>query len=186
MAEEPTPQELPAEEPVPVEPPKHPGGRPLKFETVAELEAAIDAYFDMCDPHQEERLVESGVNEKGQTIFLKRKIMTEQVPYAISDLALALDVSRQTLLNYGEREEFLDTVERAKQRCEGYAERQLYGPYANGAKFNLTNNYQGKYQPWTDKQSVDHTTDGQPLPSLVQFIDAKPTESDTDTDTDRV
>ena len=24
----------------------------------------------------------------------------------------------------------------------------------NGAKFNLINNYRGKYQPWTDKQVV--------------------------------
>jgi DNA-binding XRE family transcriptional regulator len=144
----------------PEEQPKHPGGRPLKFETAADLEAAITAYFDMCDPHQEDRLVESGVNEKGETIFLKRKVMTHQIPYTISDLANALDVSRQTLLNYGEREEFFDTVERAKQRCEGFAERQLFGPFAAGAKFNLTNNYRGKYQEWSDKQAIDHTSDG--------------------------
>ncbi|MFI2837564.1 terminase small subunit [Mycolicibacterium sp. PDY-3] len=152
---------------------KHPGGRPLTFKSAADLQSAIDAYFDMCDPHMEERLVESGVNGSGETIFLRRKVMTDQVPYTISDLASALKVSRQTLLNYGEREQFFDTVELAKQRCEGYAERQLYGPFANGAKFNLINNYNGKYTPWTDKQSVDHTTKDQPIPLLAGLAPAK-------------
>jgi hypothetical protein len=40
----------------------------------------------------------------------------------------------------------------AKQRCEEYAESQLYGPYANGAKFNLINNYRSKHQDWAERQ----------------------------------
>jgi hypothetical protein len=54
----------------------------------------------------------------------------------------------------------------AKQRCEEYAESQLYGPYANGAKFNLINNYRSKHQDWAERQEVDHTTKGQAMPLL--------------------
>lgn len=36
----------------------------------------------------------------------------------------------------------------------------MYGPFANGAKFNLTNNYRDKFHDWSDKQAIDHTSDG--------------------------
>lgn len=161
------------------EAPKHPGGRPLKFESVGDLQIAINAYFDACDPHIVQRVIDGGVNQHGETIWLKRAVMTEQEPYTVSGLARALGISRQALLDYGEREEFIDTVAAAKERCHEYAEKQLFGKAQSGAAFSLKNNW-----GWKDRQEIDHTTDGQPLPSLVQFIDAKPTESDTDTDTD--
>jgi hypothetical protein len=53
-----------------------------------------------------------------------------------------------------------------QQRCQEYAEGQLFGPYANGAKSNLINNYRGAYQPWADRHEVDHTTMGKPMPLL--------------------
>lgn len=133
---------------------KHAGGRPLKFKTVDELDLAIQNYFAECDPHTTKALVETGRDSKGNMLFDTRTVLTEQRPYTVSGLALALGVSRQTLLNYREREEFFDSIEKAVQRCESYAESQLYGPYANGAKFNLANNYSGKHQPWTDRQVV--------------------------------
>ena len=149
---------------------KHPGGRPLKFKTVEELDQAINAYFDLCDPHTEQRLVEAGVNDRGETIFNKRAVLTEQKPYTVSGLALALGVTRQTLLNYRDREEYFDSIARAVQRCEAYAESQLYGPFANGAKFNLINNYRGEHQDWTDKQSVDHTSTGKRIESPTVYV----------------
>src|SRR4051794_34581940 len=88
--------------------------RPLIFETPADLQQAIDAYFDMCDPHKEEQLVEAGVNKRGETIWEKREVMTQQLPYTISGLANALGVTRQTLLNYADREEFFDSIDEAK------------------------------------------------------------------------
>lgn len=156
------------ESPVPTEG-KNKGGRPLKFTSVEELDAAIDSYFQNQDPHIEERLVESGLTEKGETIFSKRKVMTEQKPYLVTGLAVHLGVTRQTLLNYREREQFFDSIERALGKCEAYAEGQLYGPYARGALFNLNNNYNGKYQGWSDKQSIDHTTDGKPIDQVQQY-----------------
>jgi hypothetical protein len=95
-------------------------------------------------------------------LFDTRTVLTEQKPYTMSGLARALGISRQALLDYSEREEFLDSIAMAKQRCEEYAESQLYGPYANGAKFNLINNYRGKYQAWADKQELGGP-DGAPL-----------------------
>jgi hypothetical protein len=153
-------------------------GRPLKYQSVDELDAAIQAYFDMCDPHQEERLVESGINANGETIFLKRKVMTPQKAYTMSGLARALGISRQTLLDYSERDEFLDSIEAAKHRCEEYWEGLLASPFANGAKFNLINNYKGKHQDWTEKQVVSGDPDAPSLfnPSAeltVKIVDGR-------------
>lgn len=159
---------------------KHPGGRPLKYGTVEQLDQAIRGYFDSCDPHTARRIVDCGINESGETIWREREVMTEQKPYTMSGLARALGISRQTLLDYSERDQFLDSLRAAKQRCEEYAESQLYGPYSNGAKFNLTNNYNGKYTPWTDKQSVDHTTKDQPIPLLAGLAPAKLEVEDDD------
>ncbi|MET4003868.1 hypothetical protein ABIB48_002606 [Arthrobacter sp. UYCu511] len=152
------------------EQPKKAMGRPLKYQTKDELEVAIDSYFNTQDPHIEERLVESGTTEKGESIFTMRKIMTEQKPYLVSGLAIHLGVTRQTLLNYREREDFFDSIARALGRCEAYAESQLYGSHARGAIFNLQNNYKGEFQDWSDKQSIDHTTGGEPMTALVEFI----------------
>ncbi|MFF6951813.1 terminase small subunit [Streptomyces iakyrus] len=134
---------------------KHPGGRPLKFQTPEELDLAIQLYFDKCDPHVEKRMIATGVSPNGQTMFEQRDVITEQKPYTMAGLARALGVSRQTLLSYSEREEFLDSVASAKARCEEYAESMLFSPYSGGAKFNLTNNYEG----WSDKTEVKHDGD---------------------------
>jgi hypothetical protein len=131
---------------------KNQAGRPLKFKTVDELQVAIDSYFDQCDPHLESRLVESGINERGETIFAQRKVMTEQKPYTVSGLARALGLSRQALLDYSERAEFLDTVEAAKERCHEWAENALYTKNASGASFSLKNNW-----GWKERQEIDHS-----------------------------
>jgi hypothetical protein len=138
----------------PTEDDKHPGGRPLKFNTAAELDLAIQTYFDECDPHIVKHMEATGFNERGETMWAERSIMSEQRPYTVTGLARAIGLTRQSLLNYAARDEFFDSIQAAMQRCQEYAESQLFGPYANGAKFNLTNNYQGKYQSWADKQVV--------------------------------
>lgn len=97
---------------------KHPGGRPLKFPTVEDLQQKIDIYFA------------SLVNDEGLQIR----------PALITGLALALDTSRETLLNYASRDEYFDTVARAKLKCECYAEEQLFvGRNPSGAQFALKN-----------------------------------------------
>jgi hypothetical protein len=144
---------------------KNKGGRPLKFKTVDELQVAIDSYFNQCDPHLESRLVESGISQTGETIFAQRKVMTEQKPYTVSGLARALGITRDTLLTYAERPEFVDTVEAAKERCHEWAENALFSKSATGAAFSLKNNW-----GWKERQEIDHTTDGKPMQALVEIV----------------
>ena len=81
-------------------------------------------------------------------------IKTQVRPYTISGLADALDMSRQSLLNYSKKEEFFDTITRAKRKCEVYAEEQLFDKNGvNGAKFSLANNFEG----WKEKQEIEHS-----------------------------
>lgn len=99
-------------------------GRPLKFKSVEELQDKIDKYFTMCDDKDK--------------------------PYTISGLAVALDTSRQTLINYEDKEQYFDTIKRAKQKIEAYAEELLCkGGNAAGVIFSLKNNYK-----WVDKQEI--------------------------------
>ncbi len=138
-------------------------GRPFKFTDPVKLAQKIDQYFDDCDPHKAVRVVENGVNTKGHTIFTEREVMTEQLVYTVTGLALHLGVSRTTLLDYRKaehynqtieketRQELMNTVEQAFQRVEGFNEAQLHkNGISNGVKFNLTNNFK-----WQDKTVVE-------------------------------
>ena len=127
---------------------KHPGGRPPYFNSAEEMQVLIDKYFEDCDGKIV--LDKDGIpvrNKDGKIIRDDRR------PYTITGLALALGFnSRQALLNYQGKEEFHDTVMRAKARVERYAEERLYDNNgANGAKFSLANNFKG----WTEKQQIE-------------------------------
>lgn len=141
---------------------KNKGGRPLTYATAADLNQAIQLYFDRCDPHVVKTMVATGFNTNGQTMFDTREVLTEQKPYTMSGLARAIGLTRQSLLNYQDRDEFFDSIQGAKLRCEEYAESQLFGPYSNGAKFNLINNYRGRHQDWSDRQELTGA-EGAPL-----------------------
>lgn len=108
-------------------------GRPPKWASPQELQKLVDAYFaEMETP-----------KVMGDMIYFE--------PVTITGLALALDTSRETLCNYEEKDEFFDTVKRAKLRCENYAEKQLYlGKSATGAIFSLKN------FGWKDTQDHNH------------------------------
>lgn len=97
------------------------------YKTAEVMQEAIDLYFLKCDENKR--------------------------PYTITGLALALGfTSRQALLNYQGRKEFVDTITRAKARVEAYAEESLYFPgSANGAKFSLANNFEG----WKEKKEIE-------------------------------
>ena len=152
-----------AEQEQPTTETEYKAGRPFLFTKPDELKNKIEAYFDTCDPHKQKQLVESGVNKNGDTIFLEREVMTEQIPYTVVGLARAMGVSRRTLLNYRKYEHYTDeispeirqelilTIEDAYYRVEEFNEKQLHkNGLANGIKFNLTNNFD-----WVDKQVVE-------------------------------
>lgn len=141
----------------------HPGGRPLKFRSVKELQAKIDAYFADCDPHMVElkewvqaRDTKGNLkkNSHGMNylVQVEHKKMTDQVPYTITGLAMALDTSRETLLDYEEKAQFSDTIKRAKIRCQNYAEQNLFTTTPTGSIFNLKNNY-----GWQEKTELEHS-----------------------------
>lgn len=125
---------------------KHPGGRPLKFKTVRELQKKIEEYFLTCWTKK--------LDQFGNPIKDKEtgeQIMFQFKPYTITGLAVSLDTTRDTLLDYEDRDKFSDTIKRAKEQCHQYAEEQLYiGKNPTGAIFNLKNNY-----GWKDKREIE-------------------------------
>jgi len=92
---------------------KHPGGRPRKFKTVAEMSDAIDAYFD-------------------ETAF---------DDITVTGLAIYLGfTSRHDLINYeGYSKEFYHTIKRAKLFVENAYEKDLRKKGGSGPIFALKN-----------------------------------------------
>jgi phosphoketolase len=123
-------------------------GAPPKYKTVKEMQEAIDKYFKDC----EGKIL---TDNEGNTIYDKYgyPLVVDRKPLTITGLALALGFnSRQALLNYQAKEEFNDTITRAKAVVEQYAEERLYDKDgANGAKFSLANNFSG----WREKQQIE-------------------------------
>ena len=111
-------------------------GRPLKFKTVKELEDKIDAYFN--------------------------SIPIED--WTITGLALALDTYRQTLINYEERDEYLDTIKKAKQMVEHSYEIDLKKSGRSGTIFALKN------FDWKDKTETDVTSGGQVIQPIYSGL----------------
>lgn len=115
-------------------------GRPPAYKTPEEMQEKIDEYFTRCAG-------EMLRDDDGQPIYDKwgQPVMINVRPPTVTGLALALGfTSRQALLNYQARPRFLDTITRAKSRCEEYAESRLYDrDGSRGAMFSLTNNFKG-------------------------------------------
>jgi hypothetical protein len=113
-------------------------GRPLKYKTAEELQAAIDQYFEDCKG-------KPLTDEDGMVMLDKHgfPVIVGQRPPTITGLALALGFStRKSLLDYQGKKEFVNTITRAKARVEEYAEGRLFDKDgANGAKFSLQYNF---------------------------------------------
>ncbi len=141
-----------------------PGGRPKKWNTEQEVNEAINKYFASCERPYLDKNAETVTNINGEIL------MEQYKPYTIGGLADALDMTRQSLLNYQKNDEFFDTIIRAKRKCEVYAEERLFDrDGVNGAKFNLINNYAG----WSDKQEVKNTVtvEKSPIDELIKSIE---------------
>lgn len=123
-------------------------GRPPMYKTAEEIQEKIDAYFEECKG----RVL---TDDDGRVVRDKyyMPIIVDARPPTITGLALALGfTSRQALLNYQAREEFVDTIMRAKAKVECYAEERLFDKDgANGAKFSLANNFEG----WKEKKEIE-------------------------------
>ena len=116
------------------------GGQPLKFPTIEDLQYKIDAYFDKCDKTNK--------------------------PYCVTGICLELDTSRNTLMSYEKCLEigwlkrldydtkvmYVNTIKRAKLRCENYAEQQLLD--ANSKRSPIGSIFALKQYSWADKIEV--------------------------------
>lgn len=123
-------------------------GRPPRYKSKEEIEEKIEEYFKECEG-------EILKDDEGKPIFNKygSPVVIQQRPPTVTGLALALGfTSRQALLNYQAKKEFVDTITRAKSRVEAYAEERLFDrDGTSGAQFSLRNNFKG----WTEKTELD-------------------------------
>lgn len=123
-------------------------GRPLKFENKEELDKAIDGYFNS----------------------------TPKEEWTWTGLALYLDTSRQTLLNYTEREEFVDSIKKGLARVENGYEIDLKKHGRTGTIFALKN------FDWKDKFENEHTNPDGNLKSITvvkNYAGNNPTSTET-------
>lgn len=104
-----------------------PAGRPKLFNNKEEVEEKINKYFEYCEECQK--------------------------PYTMSGLAYFLEVSRQTLVNYSNEEEFFDTIKKARAKVQMQLEENALMNKANPTFtiFNLKNNF-----GWKDNVEVEH------------------------------
>ena len=100
-------------------------GRPRAFKSVEEVEEKINAYFNYCEEKEK--------------------------PYTMSGLAYYLEVSRQTLVNYSNQDQFFDTIKKARDRVQMQLEENALSNKANPTFtiFNLKNNFD-----WKDSNEV--------------------------------
>lgn len=119
-------------------------GQPLKFESDEMLRDKIDTYFKE----------------------------TDELEYTITGLALALDTCRQTLINYAEKPEYMDTIKKAKTRVEYSYELQLRRKGDSGSIFGLKN------FGWKDKQEVvmDLTQHTDKIDAMLDQLKDDPTQ----------
>ena len=128
-------------------------GRKPKYSEAAAMQEKVDAYFKECAG-------ELLTDNDGRPVLDKYggEIRIGAKPPTVTGLARALGLSsRQSLLNYQTRKEFVDTVMRAKMRVEEYAEMRLFDrDGVNGAKFTLSVNFGWKV-PEADSGDDDET-----------------------------
>ena len=100
-------------------------GRPRAFKSVEEVEKKINAYFNYCEEKEK--------------------------PYTMSGLAYYLGISRQTLVNYSNQDQFFDTIKKARDRVQMQLEENALSNKANPTFtiFNLKNNFD-----WKDSNEV--------------------------------
>lgn len=129
-------------------------GRPPKYTSRDEVDRKIDEYF-------ESRKGEVALDDDGKPVFNKYGepcYIKPPRPPTITGIALYLGFnSKQTLYEYGKKDEFADSILRARSKVEEYAEERLYDKDGQrGAEFNLRCNFGWKPEDGA-KNDVEQT-----------------------------
>ena len=122
-------------------------GRPPIFSTPEEFTAVAEAYFDRRD--------------------------ALEMPYTVNGLALALGMTRETLLRYGEKDGLSDAVKAVRARLEDHWESRLAGGNAAGTIFWLKN------QGWSDKTEQTITADVTQKVQRIERVICDPANPDS-------
>lgn len=141
----------------------NPVGKPLAFKTVEELKKVVDEYFEWCDNRTRKIWVEKTQSEI---------MISDPAPYTMSGLARRIGLSRQGLLDYANRDEYVDTIKEARNKVHEDVETRLMEKAPTGAIFNLKNNFGWKDKTeteWKGELSFEDLTDEQ----LNKLINSK-------------
>lgn len=119
-------------------------GRPPFYKTPEEMQTIIDEYFQWCD----DRAVKIWDDSKKSETMI-----SSPAPYTMSGLARRLGMSRQTLIDYKNKDEFVDTIKEARNRVEEDVELRMNDKhtFTPGLIFNAKNNF-----GWKDRSEVDN------------------------------
>lgn len=124
-------------------------GRPPKYKTAESMQEAIDEYFRDCE-YDEDGNVRENIK-----------------PPTVSGLAYHLGfLDRKSVSEYAHKDEFTDTIKKARMRIEQYLETRLTSNAVAGIIFNLKNNF-----GWKDKSEIEHS--GNLATMSDQELDAK-------------
>ena len=136
--------------------PKHAGGRPLIFETVEDLDAKIEEYFN-------------GGYRKHVVCDGKDGAPIEVPAITLTDLCLFLGFADKcSFYDYEKRPQFSHSIKRARMTIEREYEERLSGRSAAGAIFALKN------FGWRDKQEIDvKSSDGSMSPTEEARLEAR-------------
>lgn len=130
-----------------------PAGRPPKYSKPEDMQRIIDLYFLACRVHtvkddDEAIKLMTGLSEDDLLII---NDIIDVIP-TVSGLAYILGMSTEALRNYEDKNEFLATIKKAKQRVEMSLEQRLASNAVAGSIFNLKNNF-----GWKDKTETEHS-----------------------------
>jgi len=128
-------------------------GRPPKYETPEQLQAAIDEYFN------------TGVKLRKVECGKAPNNWVESIPVpTITGLCLYLGFeSRQSFYDLQSRSEFSYTIKRARTMIECEYEEMLSTGNTGGAIFALKN------MGWSDKTETEHTFQNTPTITFKKF-----------------
>jgi len=109
---------------------KNKGGRPPLYTSNKELSDLIDDYF----------VTDAFMGEGDDRVYAP----------TMSGLAYHLGMCRKSLINYENKDMFLHTIKKARDKVAVALEQRLYGNNVTGIIFNLKNNF-----GWKDKKEID-------------------------------